>query len=104
MVATMYKERTNPITWQRDAGYGAEPLNIESWMEAWRHRFDSLGVEVIVADVAQSSVVIDVPARTLILAPSLKVTCAEKILQKVYGWWRQQHEMAAPYPCSFLSC
>lgn len=104
MVATIYKERMNPIPWQRAAGYGAEPMNIESWMEAWRDRFDFIGVEVIVADVAQSSVVIDVPARTVILAPSLKVTCAEKILQKVYGWWRQQHEMAAASPCSFLSC
>lgn len=104
MVATMFKERMNPIPWQGAAGYGAEPMNIESWMEAWRVRFDSLGVEVIVADVAQSSVVIDVPARTIILAPSLKLTSAEKILQKVYGWWRQQDEIAAAYPCSFLSC
>jgi hypothetical protein len=104
MVAPMYRETRDTITCRRPADYGAERTNVGDWIQQWRERFGFLGVEVLVADVAQSSVVIDVPARTIILAPSLKLTCAEKILQKVYAWWRHQSGIAARQPYSFLSC
>ena len=104
MVASMCREARNTVTWRKPTGYGAERMNVEDWIQQWRERFGFLGVEVLVADVAQSSVVIDVPARTIILAPSLKLTCAEKILQKVYEWWRHQSGIAGRQPCSFLSC
>lgn len=104
MVAPMYRETRNTVTWQGPADYGAERMNLETWMQGWQNRFGFIGVEVIVADVAQSSVVIDVPARTIILAPSLKLTCAEKILQKVYAWWQLQTSIVGRQPYSFLSC
>ena len=104
MVAPMYGEMRNTTTWQRPTRYGAERMNVQDWIQQWRRRFGLLGVEVLVADVAQSSVVIDVPARTIILAPSLKLTSADKILRKVYGWWRHQSDVAARQPYSFLCC
>lgn len=79
-------------------------MNVKDWMRKWHHSFARLGVEVTVADVAQSCVVVDVAARRIILAPSLKLTAAEKILQRVYQWWRDQSDKVQARWCSLLSC
>jgi hypothetical protein len=104
MVAEICRETRNMVPWTRPPGSGVERMNVEQWMRNWRDAFGFLGVEVIVADVAQSSVVIDVPARTIILAPSLTLPTAEKILRKVFVWWRHQPHAVQSPRCSFLSC
>ena len=75
---------------KRDQGRFREQVNVRRWIREWQTRFDSLGVQVIVADVAQSSVAVDVSEMTVVLAPSLRVSAAERTLRKVYIWWQQQ--------------
>jgi len=79
-------------------------MNLKRWMEDWQAKFAPLGVQVIVADVAQSSVVVDVAERTIVLAPSLKVSAAERMLHKVYKWWQRQPEVSGGRLCSLVSC
>ena len=79
-------------------------MNVKEWMRTWQDRFDAFGVEVMVADVAQSYVLVDVAGRAVILAPSLKVKAAERTLQKVYAWWRNQCETAGSPLWSLASC
>lgn len=74
--------------WRKNGGSSQEPTNVKRWMRNWQLRFASLGVQVVVADVAQSSVALDVAERTVVLAPSLEVSAAEKMLHKVYSWWQ----------------
>jgi hypothetical protein len=73
-------------------------------MQDWQTKFDRLGVQVIVADVAQSSVVVDVAEKTIILAPALRVSVAERMLEKVYRWWQRQSEISEERWCSLVSC
>jgi hypothetical protein len=73
-------------------------------MRKWHDSFGRLGVDVVVADVAQSCVVVDIAARKIILAPSLKLAAAEEILQKIHQWWRAQSDKAEGQRCSLLSC
>ncbi len=81
-----------------------ERMNVKRWMRSWQARFGSLGIEVMVADVAQSSVVVDVAGRTVILAPSLEVTAADRTLQKVYKWWQHRTDRVEGERCSLVSC
>ena len=104
MLGSIYKEATKTVSWRRPPGNWAEPMNVKHWMRKWHHSFADLGVDLIVADVAQSCVVVDVVAKRIILAPSLKLTAADKILQRVYQWWRDQSHKANAQLCSFLSC
>jgi hypothetical protein len=80
-----------------------ERMNVKRWMRDWQIRFGSLGVEVIVADVAQSSVVVNVAERTIILSPHLAVYTAERILERLNGWWRRQPEQLHSESCSLVS-
>jgi len=72
-------------------------------MRDWRVGFGSLGVKVIVADVAQSSVVVNLAERTIILSPHLAVYTAERILERLYKWWLRQPEQLHGESCSLLS-
>ena len=65
-----------------------QTMSAAHWMHEWRSKFALLGTEVVVADVGQSSVFLDMAERKVILAPSLNVFKAEKILTAVYDWWR----------------
>ena len=89
---------------ERKPGRWREQMNVNRWMQDWQVKFDRFGVQVIVADVAQSSLVVDVAERTVILAPSLKVTAAERMLQKVYRWWQRQSDMSEERLCSLMTC
>ena len=104
MVASTCKETRTAASWRRPTGYGAERMNVEDWMQKWRDRFGFLGLEVMVADVGQAYVLLDVATRMIILAPSLKLAAADKILQKVYEWWRHQPTGMEGQLCSVLSC
>ena len=79
-------------------------MDVKHWMRDWHQRFGSLGMKVIVADVAQSCVVVDIAGRTVILAPSLKLTSAQKVLEKVYAWWQHQSTRVEGEFCSLVSC
>jgi len=82
-------------------------MNVKRWMQTWQEKFEQVGVQVIVADVAQSSIVVDVAERTVVLAPSLKVSAADRMLDKVYRWWqRQPHtvDMVEDRLCSMVAC
>jgi hypothetical protein len=72
-------------------------------MRSWQERFGSLGVEVMVADVAPSSIVVDVRQRTIVLAPSLTVLAAERTLDRLYRWWERQPENISGECCSLVS-
>ena len=78
-------------------------MNLRRWMQEWQAKFDTMEVELLVADVGQSSLVVDVPNGTVVLSPSIEVSAAEKMLNKVYGWWRRQPQMPEEYPCSLVS-
>ncbi len=104
MIGSTYRETPKTIPWRITSDRGTEPMNIKDWMRNWQDRFASLGVEVLVADVAQSCVAVDIRDRTVILAPSLKLSVAEKILQKVYEWWRHQSDRVEGQLWSLLSC
>jgi hypothetical protein len=69
---------------------GNKKMSAERWMQNWQTRFAPLGVEIVVADVAQSSVFLDIAERRVVLAPSLKLSAAERMLAAVYQWWRRQ--------------
>ncbi len=79
-------------------------MNVRQWMRHWQERFRWLGVELIVADVAQSSVVVDVAERTIVLAPSLKLVAAERMLQKIHVWWQRESKRVEGQSCSLVSC
>jgi hypothetical protein len=79
-------------------------MNVKHWMRHWQERFALLGVDLIVADVAQSSVVVDVVERTVVLAPSLRLSAAEKMLQKIYAWWQRQSDNVEEQLCSLATC
>lgn len=89
---------------ERKPGKWRQQLNVNRWMQDWQVKFGSFGVQVIVADVAQSFLVVDVAERTVILAPSLKLSAAERMLEKVYLWWKRQNEMSEERLCSLVSC
>jgi len=89
---------------ERKPGKWRQQLNVNRWMQDWQVKFGSFGVQVIVADVAQSFLVVDVAERTVILAPSLKLSAAERMLEKVYMWWKRQNEMPEERLCSLVSC
>lgn len=72
-------------------------------MREWQERFGSLGVDVIVADVAQSSVVVNVAERAVILSPNLAMYTAERVLERLYGWWRRQPGQLHSETCSLVS-
>jgi hypothetical protein len=73
-------------------------------MQHWREKFDWLGVQLMVADVGQCSIVVDAAERMVILAPALKVTAAERVLEKVYGWWQRRNEVSEEKLCSLVTC
>ncbi len=79
-------------------------MNVKRWMRNWQARFDSLGVEVMVADVAQSSVVVNVAERTIILAPYLSAFAAEKVLDGLYRWWERRLERPECESWSLMTC
>ena len=66
-------------------------------------KFDTIEVELLVADVGQSSLLVDVPNGTIVLSPSIKVSAAENMLNKVYSRWRRQPQMPEEHPCSLVS-
>jgi len=72
-------------------------------MQEWQAKFGTMEVELLVADVGQSSLVVDVPNGTIVLSPSIKVSAAEKMLNKVYSWWRRQPQMPENHSCSLVS-
>jgi beta-lactamase superfamily II metal-dependent hydrolase len=76
-----------------------ETMSAERWMQTWQIRFAPLGVEIVVADVGQSSVFLDMAERKVVLAPSLNVENAEKMLVAVLKWWRCQPE-EKPIACA----
>lgn len=78
-----------------------ERMNVKRWMRGWQDRFSPLGVQIIVADVAQSSILVDAAEQTIVLAPSLKLSAADKLLDKIYGWWQRQGASVKDEP-SFL--
>lgn len=65
-------------------------MSAERWIQNWQTRFARLGVEIVVADVAQSSVFLDMAEKKVVLAPSLKLSKADKMLAAVYRWWERQ--------------
>lgn len=69
-------------------------MSAHRWMQKWQMRFAPLGVEVVVADVGQSSFFLDLAERKVVLAPSLEVDKAEKMLSAVHEWWEHQPEPA----------
>ena len=81
----------------------AERMNVKRWMRNWQSRFSHLGIEVTVADVGQSSVVVNVAERTIILSPRLTVCTAERILERLQGWWARQPEQLHSESCSLVS-
>ena len=81
-----------------------EEMNVRSWMKNWQEQFGPLGVEVMVADVGQSSVVVDAAERTVILAPSLKLSAADRMLRKIYTWWQWQIEKVEGQRCCLVAC
>jgi hypothetical protein len=78
-------------------------MNLRRWMQEWQAKFGTMHVELLVADVGQSSLVVDVPNGTIVLSPSIKVSAAENMLHKVYSWWRRQPQMTEEHPCSLVS-
>ena len=80
-----------------------ERMNVKRWMRDWQERFGPLGVQVIVADVAQSSVVVNVAERAVILSPNLAMYTAERVLERLYGWWRRQPGQLHSETCSLVS-
>lgn len=74
-------------------------------MRDWQIRLSYLGVEVIVAYVAQSSVVVNLAERTIILAPHLSVSSAETVLHNLYKlrecWRTERRETES---CALMSC
>jgi hypothetical protein len=92
------------LYWRRTGLGWREQMNVKQWMRDWQERFGSIGVELIVADVAQSSVVVDVAERTVVLAPSLKLSVAEKVLHKIHAWWERQSDTVEEHSCSLVSC
>ncbi len=81
----------------------AERMAVRRRMREWQERFGSLGVDVIVADVAQSSVVVNVAERAVILSPNLAMYTAERVLERLYGWWRRQPGQLHSETCSLVS-
>jgi len=75
-------------------------MSAERWMQNWQTRFAHLRVEIVVADVAQSSLFLDIAERRVVLAPSLRLSTAEKMLAAVYQWWKHQPE-SARVACAF---
>lgn len=80
-----------------------ERMNVKRWMRDWQERFGPLGVDVIVADVAQSSVVVNVAEKAVILSPNLAMYTAERVLERLYGWWRRQPGQLHSETCSLVS-
>jgi hypothetical protein len=89
---------------KRPAKNSRQHVNVKRWMRDWQLRFGSLGVEVMVADVAQSSVVVNVAERTIILAPFLSAFRAERVLDGLYKWWRFQSKKPEAETCLLMSC
>lgn len=81
-----------------------EEMNVRGWMRNWQEQFDSLGVQVMVADVGQSSVLVDAAEKTVILAPSLKLSAADRMLRKIYVWWQWQTETVEGQQCCLVAC
>lgn len=69
-------------------------MSAHRWMQKWQTRFAPLGVELVVADVGQSSLFLDLAEKKVVLAPSLDVDQAEKMLAAVHEWWERQPEQA----------
>jgi hypothetical protein len=78
-------------------------MNVRRWMESWQVKFGQLGVELMVADVGQSSVHVDVAEARVVLAPSLRVSAADRMLDKVYVWWLRQPQVSEERPCSLVT-
>ncbi len=77
-----------------------EGVSAGRWIRDWQTRFSPLGVEIIVADVGQPSVFIDMAERKVVLAPSLNVGKADRMLAAVHEWWKDQEE-EAQVVCAF---
>jgi hypothetical protein len=78
-------------------------MSVKRWMRDWRARFGYLGVEVLVADVGQSSVVVNVPEKSIVLSPRLTMVNAEELIGRLYKWWRRQPNPVHTEPCSLVS-
>lgn len=79
-------------------------MNVRSWMRNWQEQFELLGVQVMVADVGQSSVLVDAAEKTVILAPSLKLSAADRMLRKIYVWWQWHAERLEGQQCCLVAC
>jgi len=104
MVGSVYRAVRKAVLRDAPADNSSQRINVREWMREWRDSFGRLGVDVVVADLAQSYVVVDVAAKTIILAPWLKLADAEEILQKIYRWWRIHSASKEAHRCCLLSC
>lgn len=103
-VSQMYKKAPQMLFRKRAQENWREEMNIRGWMKNWQQQFNPLGVEVIVADVGQSSVVVDAAERTVFLSPSLKLSAADRMLRKIYAWWQWQAERVEGQRCCLVAC
>ena len=100
----MYRKGFHMVFQRRARESWREEMNLRDWMRNWQEQFDPLGVDVMVADVGQSSVVVDAAERTIFLAPSLKLSAAERMLRKIYAWWQWQAERVEGHRCCLVAC
>ncbi len=75
-------------------------MSAERWINQWQTKFASMGVQLVVADVGQSSIFLDMAERQIVLAPSLNLVKADRLLSAVYKWWKRDPE-AARVACAF---
>jgi hypothetical protein len=78
-------------------------MNLNRWMQQWQRKFDILDVQIVVADVAQSSLLVDVAHRSVVLSPSLPLPSADAVLERVFKWWQRQPDASEQRLC-VLAC
>ena len=100
----IWQKRHSIFSRKKDLRSNREQMDLKRWIRSWRTRFDLLGVQLMVADVAQSSVVVDVAERTVILAPHLTVISADTALRGLYKWCRHEMENRGSEFCTLLTC
>jgi hypothetical protein len=79
-------------------------MTAKRWMHNWQARFKRLEIDLIVADISPSSVIVNVAEGTIVLAPHLSIFRAEKVLEGLYGWWQNRMEDSQRESYSLVSC
>jgi anti-sigma-K factor RskA len=92
------------VFWKRDARNMRGVADVKRWMHQWQEKFSPLGIQVIVADVAQSSVLVNVAERTIMLAPSLRVREADRMLNRLRVRWQRRAGAMHNELCFMVSC